>query len=277
MRAFYHGVLGWPELTKPPLLAARGGCWFSVPGVGGPTAELHIGVEEPFRPARKAHPAFVVHVDTTAATLIAAGHTVRWADPAEIPGRRRFHTDDPAGNRLEFLDSEHSAGAGRVPFDIGDYERRVRESPCFVCAIVAGTHDSEMEQIIDEDDENIAFLGRYPTLLGHTLVAPKQHREHVVRELDLPQFQRLTGMVHRVARAVEAVLPTERMYVSSLGSQQGNSHLHWHIAPLPPGVPYREQQFHALMAENGVIPWTLGDAVDLAGRLRRALDPPAAE
>ncbi|HEX5115648.1 MAG TPA: glyoxalase [Pseudonocardiaceae bacterium] len=102
-RAFYAGVLGWPELPKPPLLALRGGCWFQVPGPGGPDGELHVGVEADFRPATKAHPAFVVDVDAVAAALTAAGRPVRWADPAEIPGRRRFHTEDGVGNRLEFL------------------------------------------------------------------------------------------------------------------------------------------------------------------------------
>ncbi|HEY4453039.1 MAG TPA: VOC family protein [Pseudonocardiaceae bacterium] len=103
LRAFYTGVLGWTELPKPPLLAKRGGCWFAVPGVGGPDGELHVGVEADFRPARKAHPAFVVDVDATAAALEAADYPVKWADPAEIPGRRRFHTQDVVGNRLEFL------------------------------------------------------------------------------------------------------------------------------------------------------------------------------
>jgi catechol 2,3-dioxygenase-like lactoylglutathione lyase family enzyme len=98
-REFYSGVLGWPELPKPPLLAARGGCWFQVPDSG----ELHVGVEADFRPAAKAHPAFVVDVDEVAAALAAAGRPVRWADPAEIPGRRRFHTEDGVGNRIEFL------------------------------------------------------------------------------------------------------------------------------------------------------------------------------
>lgn len=105
-RAFYTGVLGWPELPRPPLLAARGGCWFRVPGHGGPDGELHVGVEADFRPAAKAHPAFVVDVAALAglaAALTAAGHPVHWADPAEIPGRRRFHTTDAVGNRLEFL------------------------------------------------------------------------------------------------------------------------------------------------------------------------------
>jgi len=103
-RAFYAQALGWQELPKPPLLAARGGCWFRVPGLGGPDGELHVGVEKDFRPARKAHPAFVVDVDTTAAALLAAGFPVEWADPAEIPGRRRFHSADGVGNRVEFLD-----------------------------------------------------------------------------------------------------------------------------------------------------------------------------
>lgn len=103
VRQFYSGTLGWPELPKPPLLAKRGGCWFRVPGVGGPDGELHVGVEADFRPARKAHPAFVVDVDAVAEALTRAGSPVTWADPAEIPGRRRFHTVDAVGNRLEFL------------------------------------------------------------------------------------------------------------------------------------------------------------------------------
>ena len=98
-RAFYTGVLGWAELAKPPLLAARGGCWFQVPGGG----EVHVGVEDDFQPARKAHPAFVVDVEQVAAAVEAAGHPVVWADPAEIPGRLRFHTFDAVDNRIEFL------------------------------------------------------------------------------------------------------------------------------------------------------------------------------
>ena len=102
-RKYFTGVLGWEELTKPPLLAARGGCWFRVPGLGGPDGELHVGIEDDFRPARKAHPAFVVDVDATAAAISSAGYPVHWADPAEIPGRRRFHSADGVGNRIEFL------------------------------------------------------------------------------------------------------------------------------------------------------------------------------
>ncbi|MEU8171642.1 hypothetical protein AB0C14_02095 [Microbispora hainanensis] len=56
-----------------------------------------------------------------------------------------------------------------------------------------------------------------------------------------------------------------------MGSKQGNAHLHWHVAPLPPGTPYERQQYHALMTENGVIPWSAQQAADLAGRLRAVL------
>jgi len=101
-RSFYGGLLGLPEIEQPPLLAARGGCWFSAG-----TAELHVGVEHPFRPAAKAHPALDVGsaaaLEALARTLQEAGADVRWADDAEIPGRRRFHVEDPWGNRLELI------------------------------------------------------------------------------------------------------------------------------------------------------------------------------
>jgi catechol 2,3-dioxygenase-like lactoylglutathione lyase family enzyme len=96
-RAFYAGLLGLAELPKPPALAARGGCWFASGG-----AVLHLGVEEPFAPARKAHLALLVtDLDRLAAELTAAGCRCTRAD-GEIPGVRRFHTADPFGNRLEF-------------------------------------------------------------------------------------------------------------------------------------------------------------------------------
>jgi len=121
-----------------------------------------------------------------------------------------------------------------------------------VCAILAGHLDDHHHHVY-EDADTIAFLSRYPTLLGHCLVAPKRHVESWVDELSESEYLALQRVVHHVARAVAATVPTERMYLLSLGSQQGNAHLHWHIAPLPPGVPYRQQQFHALMAENGVL------------------------
>lgn len=100
-RAFYSGVLGLAEKPKPPALAPRGGCWFA-----GADVELHLGVEEDFRPAGKAHPGLLwPDLDGLADRLAAAGYPVTWAAEGEVPGLRRFHTADPHGNRLEFLAS----------------------------------------------------------------------------------------------------------------------------------------------------------------------------
>jgi catechol 2,3-dioxygenase-like lactoylglutathione lyase family enzyme len=97
LRAFYGGVLGLTEIEKPPALARKGGCWFRGHGF-----ELHLGVEVGFRPARKAHPGLLVQdIDAWAARLAAAGYPVAFDD--EFPGMRRFYSEDPHGNRLEFL------------------------------------------------------------------------------------------------------------------------------------------------------------------------------
>lgn len=99
-RRFYGDLLGMPELPKPPVLAARGGCWFQAGA-----QELHVGVEADFRPARKAHPGLVVgsaaDLEDLAERLTAAGADVTW-DHAN-PGVTRFHVHDPWGNRLELV------------------------------------------------------------------------------------------------------------------------------------------------------------------------------
>ena len=94
---FYEGVLGLRKVPKPPAMAARGGCWFE-----GPAVHLHLGVEDDFRPARKAHPAILVDdLDVACARVVEAGGEVRSADG--LPGVARVHTDDPFGNRLELV------------------------------------------------------------------------------------------------------------------------------------------------------------------------------
>ncbi|AQS69190.1 VOC family protein [Streptomyces pactum] len=98
LRTFYTAVLGMTELPKPPALAARGGCWFQAGAV-----QLHLGIENGFRPARKAHPGLrVTGIEVYAARLEAHGTSITWDDG--LPGHRRFYCADPVGNRLEFVE-----------------------------------------------------------------------------------------------------------------------------------------------------------------------------
>ena len=96
--AFYARVLGLQRVEKPAELAGRGGCWFRGAGV-----ELHLGVEQDFRPARKAHPAFLVEdLDELERRLRDAGVDV--SPDVQLEGHRRFYAVDPFGNRLEFIE-----------------------------------------------------------------------------------------------------------------------------------------------------------------------------
>ncbi|GIF68596.1 hypothetical protein Ais01nite_66310 [Asanoa ishikariensis] len=156
----------------------------------------------------------------------------------------------------------------KVPFDEAAYERRVRTGPCFVCATLRGDPDYR-HHIVHEDDTCVAFLNRYPPLVGYTLVVPRAHVADVTGDRAL--FRHVTDVVHDVAEALKQVVPTERIYLMSLGSHQGNAHVHWHVAPLPPGVPYAEQQFAAVMSSRGVLAISDADQAALATRLRAAI------
>jgi predicted enzyme related to lactoylglutathione lyase len=102
LRSYYGDVLGMTEIPKPPVLAARGGCWFKAGSV-----QLHLGIEPRFRPAKKAHPGLrVTGIDAYAARLAAHGAQVTWDE--NLPGHRRFYSEDPVGNRLEFLEPAES-------------------------------------------------------------------------------------------------------------------------------------------------------------------------
>jgi catechol 2,3-dioxygenase-like lactoylglutathione lyase family enzyme len=98
-RRFYGELLGMPELPKPAVLRARGGVWFACGA-----DQLHVGIAEPFTPARRAHPALAVRpgeLDPLAERLHDAGCPVQWDDA--IPDTRRFYTADPWGNRIELV------------------------------------------------------------------------------------------------------------------------------------------------------------------------------
>jgi catechol 2,3-dioxygenase-like lactoylglutathione lyase family enzyme len=106
-RNFFGRLLGLEEIEKPAPLRSRGGCWFKVG-----SRQLHIGVEEDFRPAGKAHPAFAVDdIEKAFAVMAAAGVRCVWDDAHD--GIRRFYAADPWGNRLEF--TEPTADGKELP------------------------------------------------------------------------------------------------------------------------------------------------------------------
>lgn len=99
-RAFYTGVLGMTEIPKPPQLAKHGGAWFQTGNV-----IVHLSAEADFRPARKAHPAFLVDdLDGFLAKCHEAGVEIDTSQPP-LAGYRRMHVFDSFGNRVELMES----------------------------------------------------------------------------------------------------------------------------------------------------------------------------
>jgi catechol 2,3-dioxygenase-like lactoylglutathione lyase family enzyme len=98
-RAFYAHALGIGEVPKPPNLAKRGGCWFERGDL-----KVHLGVEVEFRPARKAHVAFLVSdLPLLRQTLLSSGYVIKEDEP--LQGYQRIYVDDPFGNRIELMEA----------------------------------------------------------------------------------------------------------------------------------------------------------------------------
>jgi len=110
-RAFYAGVLGFEERPKPPHLAVRGGVWFE-----SGSAEVHLGVEDDFRAAKKAHPALLVD-DLDALAERCRSHGAPVTDGAPLAGYERLYVADPFGNRIELLQTATGASADRPRSD----------------------------------------------------------------------------------------------------------------------------------------------------------------
>jgi diadenosine tetraphosphate (Ap4A) HIT family hydrolase len=101
------------------------------------------------------------------------------------------------------------------------------------------------------------------------LVAPIEHKEQVTGDFTLDEYLAMQRGIYQVAEAVRRTVETERIYILSLGSQQGNRHVHWHIAPLPYGIPFKQQQLAALGIENGFLDLPERECVELAQRIRQ--------
>jgi diadenosine tetraphosphate (Ap4A) HIT family hydrolase len=146
-----------------------------------------------------------------------------------------------------------------------------RTKPCFVCKTVDGDVRFP-ENIIYEDDRTIVFLDGYPRAYGYTLVAPKAHREQVTGDFTMEEYLGLQRLVYRVTEAVREEVGAERMYVFTFGSNQGNSHVHWHVVPLPPGVPYEEQQGAWASWSKGVLKIPKEEMAALAASIGRRIE-----
>ena len=143
--------------------------------------------------------------------------------------------------------------------------------PCFVCQIVA-KHPQFPAHVIYENENAIAFLDKYPRQYGYTLVAPKEHLEQVTGDLSIERYLELQRLIYNLSEAIRAETNAERMYIFTFGSNQGNAHVHWHVAPLPLGTPYKEQQIAAVSWRKGVLRIPEAEMVALAARLKRKLE-----
>jgi diadenosine tetraphosphate (Ap4A) HIT family hydrolase len=134
--------------------------------------------------------------------------------------------------------------------DAGQYAARLQADNaagrCFICELADERTTPGHETVAYRDEHCVVFFPAWPRLYGYCLIAPPRHATNVISDFTEDCYLALQRRVHRLGRVLTGITPTERLYVLSLGSMQGVAHVHWHVAPLPPGVPFREQQFAAV-------------------------------
>ncbi|HSR29130.1 MAG TPA: HIT family protein [Anaerolineae bacterium] len=195
---------------------------------------------------------------------------------------RGFETDpqgrlerDPVRDRQIVADTLRAAGVFAEPdrrrFDLETYLQEATRG-CFICRLIKGDPTLPPHHIIWRNREAIAFLSRFPTVYGYTLVAPIAHREQVTGDFTLNEYLALQRIVYAVAEAVRHSLKPERVYVLALGSQQANTHVHWHLVPCPPGTPLEQQQLTLIDVEKqGILQLSDEEAAALITRLQAHL------
>ena len=157
----------------------------------------------------------------------------------------------------------------RKAFDLDSYIERIQNTPCFICEMIAGRLQGN--HVIYQNKEFIAFLNKFPTQVGYTLVAPIAHKEQVTDDFTLEEYLMLQRAVYQVTDALRRTVEAELIYILSLGSQQGNRHVHWYIVPLPYNVTFKQQQLEALRIENGFLDIPDHEMAELAKRIRRKM------
>lgn len=212
---FYGGLLDLPEIAKPAALAGRGGAWYQCGAL-----QLHLGLEDDFRPQRKGHPAFLVRdLEAMRGRLEAAGMPV--IVDAQIPGYRRFESRDPFGNRLEFLQradgdtggmaSDDAAGAApEVEDDAGEaIKARVRAAfgpaaAAYVTSLrhAAGADLARLIELAAPQPEDLAL--DISTGGGHTALALAPHVAHMTAS-DLTPAMLAAARGHILGRGITNV------------------------------------------------------------------------
>ncbi len=117
---------------------------------------------------------------------------------------------------------------------------------CFVCELADERTTPGHEVVPYRDEHCVVFFPTWQRLYGYCLLAPRRHATKVVSDFTEAQYLALQRRIHHLGRILTEITPTERLYVFSFESMQAVAHVHWHVAPLPPGVPFREQQAAAV-------------------------------
>lgn len=141
-------------------------------------------------------------------------------------------------------------GRQTATIDADDYMERVQAEnaagQCFICELADEQTARERETVAYRDEQCVVFIPPYPRLYGYCLLAPRRHATNAVSDFTEEDYLALQLRVHRLGWVLAEITPTARLYVFSFGSMQGVAHVHWHVAPLPPGIPFHEQQFAAV-------------------------------
>jgi histidine triad (HIT) family protein len=130
----------------------------------------------------------------------------------------------------------------REPIDLGVLSAAAHARRCFICEFLKGSPDFAHHEVA-RTQSAVAFLNRYPTLFGYVLVAPLAHIEQVTGGFDEAAYLGMQRFIYRVAESMRKILAPERVYILGLGGPTLNSHVHWHIAALPPWRGARGRNF----------------------------------
>ena len=83
---------------------------------------------------------------------------------------------------------------------------------------------------VAENEDYYAFLDISPLAKGHTLVIPKHVEDDYIFHLDEKTYEGLWAFARKVAVALKAAVPCQRVGVAVLGMEVPHTHIH--LVPL---------------------------------------------